>query len=46
MDYPGHRVEGEKWRWRTLGPWIGPPGEITIMLSLMVAGYVLIQGLN
>jgi len=46
MDYPGPRIDGEKWSWRTLGPWIGPPAEISIMMILMVAGCVLIQGLN
>ena len=46
MDYPGHRVTADKWSWRVLAHWIGPPKELFIMLTLLIAVYGGVQGFN
>ena len=46
MEYSEHGNVADKWNWRTIALWIGPPTEISIMLILLVAGYVIYRGLS
>ena len=46
MEYSEHGNVADKWNWRTTALWIGPPTEISIMLILLVAGYVIYRGLS